>query len=99
MKIYEGYIELSDAHVAWKLNNTNLNYEDSEYLYQQLIDECNENFKKIYGCEFYMLGRSGRHVCVEDTPQNRQRWYRMKSTIERLQKYLISEFNSTKRVF
>lgn len=95
MKFYENYIELSDAHVIWQLNNPNLNEEESEFVWSDIINDCSKEFKRIYGCDFYMLGRSGRHVCVEDTPQNRQRWYRMKMTIDRLQKWMVAQFNNS----
>lgn len=96
MKFYENYIELSDAHVMWRLNNPNLNNDEVYIVWQYLINECNDAFREAYGCSFYMLGRSGRHVCVEDTPKNRQRWYFMKNKIEKLQKWMVEEFNKTK---
>lgn len=94
MKTYEKYIELSDAHVCWKLYNPRLNAEQSETVYQFLIDTAWRKFKEIYGTRFCMLGRSGRHICVENTPKNRQNYCRMKRTIERLQKEMIKTFNN-----
>lgn len=99
MKFYEGCIELSDEHLIWKLNNPYLDEEDGKTLYGWLIEDCQTEFKRLYGIEFYMMGRSGRHICVENTPKNRQSYYRMKCTIERLQKAFVSEFNSTKDIF
>lgn len=96
MKLYENCIELSDKHVMWDMHNSNLNPTASDYAYTILVHECIREFSNIYGCWFYLYGRSGRHVCVEDNPKNRKAYCRMKRTIERQQKWLVKTFNSLK---
>lgn len=93
MKFYENCIELSDRHVLWDIHNASIKEEDFEPYYQYLVDVCSNEFRDIYGCDFYMLGRSGRHICVEDTPANRQSYCRMKRTVERLQNWMIETYN------
>lgn len=94
MKYYENFIELSDSHIIWRLSNPNIKPSDFEFIYKGLLDACIDEFEKIYGCEIYMLGRSGRHICVENTPKNRQSYYRMYATVKRLQNWLITEYNN-----
>ena len=96
MKFYENNIELSDKHVLWQLHNDNLSAIESEYLWNDLIMESYHNFKRIYGVDFEMLGRSGRHICVEDTPKNRMNYCRMVKTIDKMQKYMVETFNSAR---
>jgi len=78
----------------WRLSNPNVKPEDFEFLYGGLLDACINAFEKIYGCKIYMLGRSGRHICVENTPKNRQSYYRMCATVKRLQNWLVTEYNN-----
>lgn len=33
-----------------------------------------QDFEAEHDIELYQLGRSGRHICIEDTPRNRRRY-------------------------
>ena len=93
MKIYyseefrEELIELSDRHVLWNINN----YEEEEYL--RVVWVMQKEFHKIYKEHVYLCGRSGRHVCVSNIPENRRRVHNMTRTVERMQRDLIKMFS------
>ena len=93
MKLYysEDYgkemIELSDRHILWEINTPN----DEEY--SRVILAMQQEFLKIYKAHVYLLGRSGRHVCVPNTSENRRRVYNMTRTAERMQRQLIKMFS------
>ena len=93
MKLYysEDYrnemIELSDKHVLWNINN----YDEEEYV--NIVLAMQNEFCKIYKAHVYLCGRSGRHVCVSNTPENRRRVYNMTRTVERMQRQLIKMFS------
>lgn len=83
-------LQLSDKRVLWDINNENFDFD--EYCI-----ECDYALKKLsekYGTEFYLLGRSGRHVCVEDTKENRKRFYKMQKDVEEMQNEIISKFSN-----
>ena len=93
MKLYysEDYrnemIELSDKHVLWNVNN----YNEEEY--DNIVLAMQKEFYKIYKAHVYLCGRSGRHVCVSNIPENRRRVHNMTRTVERMQKQLIKMFS------
>lgn len=35
------------------------------------------DFQEAYGVSIYQLGRSGRHICITDTPAHRRRYARL----------------------
>ena len=80
-------IELSDKHVLWSVNN----YNEEEY--DNIVLAMQNEFYKIYKEHVYLCGRSGRHVCVSNIPENRTRVHNMTRTVERMQKQLIKMFS------
>ena len=42
--------------------------------YDQRVQEAIADFELFNHCTLRMLGRSGRHVCLDDTPSNRRRY-------------------------
>lgn len=82
------YLQLSDEHILW---NVHSEFDENEY--NMLCKNALEKLKNKYGVEFFMFGRSGRHVCVEDTLENRERFGNMKSDVEDEQKELIKKLN------
>ena len=80
-------IELSDKHVLWNVNN----YDEEEY--DNIVLAMHNYFYKIYKEHVYLCGRSGRHVCVSNIPENRRRVYNMTRTVERMQRQLIKMFS------
>ena len=82
------YLQLSDEHILW---NVHSKFDENEY--DVLCKNALERLKNKYGVEFFMLGRSGRHVCVEDTLENRKNFGSMKSDVEDEQKELVKKLN------
>ena len=84
------YLELHDHHTLWKIHKEfDLNdYEAEVFL---LILELENHFKDL---DVVQLGRSGRHICVEDTPVNRRRYKHLVAYAERLEQELIDYFNN-----
>jgi hypothetical protein len=50
-----------------------------------------QHFKDL---KVYALGRSGRHICVEDTPINRRRYKHLVAYAEKLEQELVNYFNN-----
>lgn len=86
-ELRDDVIELSDRHILWEVNN----YD--EHAYCMFVSGFITEFEKIYNEELYLCGRSGRHVCVKNTPDNRRRVYNMTRTVERMQRDLIKMFS------
>jgi hypothetical protein len=85
----EDMLELSDFRLLWYVT---LKDEDDKFEMYAAISELHEEFKSLYGCDFHCEGRSGRHVCVLDTAQNRKQYANMKRTIKRMQNSLMRQF-------
>lgn len=63
---YQGKLELHANRLEWELNNPNI----TEYDIQETVELTCEAFKQETGVEIQLLGRSGRHVCIEPTIEN-----------------------------
>lgn len=67
---YKRYLELSDNHTFWDIEvpeGKQLNYDDE---YGFVYDQALSGLSKEIGTDVYGLGRSGRHICVDDTFEN-----------------------------
>lgn len=71
----EAMLQLHDEHTLWKVDNELL--EDDE-AYWFIVDEVLGQFEGETGVPVSLCGRSGRHVCVEDTPMNRLNYHRLR---------------------
>lgn len=49
-------------------------FQDSATEYDMEVAACIEDFEMEFDVDVIQLGRSGRHICIEDTPQNRARY-------------------------
>jgi len=92
------YIQLSDNHTIWKLDSLDMSVdddtaEDMDYLYYSLVYSACQKFQEKSGVEVFLLGRSGRHVCVEDTDQNRRRYRSLCNLQSKLEKWVIDTYN------
>lgn len=83
------YIELNDNHTVWNLNNENKQIED----WQAIVQAASIKFENETGVELLLLGRSGRHICVEVTAQNILNYDKLKEVQERLEQECVDEFN------
>jgi len=88
------YLELHRNHTMWRLNNENLSYQDSEELYTALVLQAIDEFENKTGVNVYLLGRSGRHVCVDDTAENSKRYNYLKKTAKKLENLVVEKFNN-----
>lgn len=84
-------LELSDKHLDWDICSA-LDKETDEFFdihVQCLCDHFCELFEEHYHTAVYRLGRSGRHVCVEDTAANRRRYEHMVKAVDAMQKMIV----------
>lgn len=94
IETYEGKLELTAEHVYWKFYNPRFTDDPCfEDIYQMMVQDEIDNFKKKFGQDIYLLGRSGRHVCVDDTSENRERYFEMQSEVESQINGLIARVN------
>lgn len=88
------YLELHRNYTMWRLDNENLSEQDSEELYTALVLQAIDEFEDKTGVNVYLLGRSGRHVCVYDTIENSKRYNYLKRTAEKLEDLVVKKFNN-----
>lgn len=91
-EMQQDMIELSNRHVMWEVE------EYDEELAHILICCYMRNFNDKYRTDLYLCGRSGRHVCVENTPENRRRVYNMTRTVHNMHNNFVSHFSHTHHV-
>lgn len=89
-KLRKDMLQLSDERLLWKIENDNFDETKWNLYCQDLVD----SFEETYNTEIYLLGRSGRHVCVDNTVENKLRFYDMQKTVEDMQKELVYEFSN-----
>ena len=94
----KAYIQLSDEHTLWKVHTLNNPISDKEAeqwdaFYYDLVREVCKKFEEKSGVEVLLLGRSGRHVCVADTTQNRRRYRSLCNLQMKLENEVLTEFN------
>jgi len=94
----EAYLELHHERVEWQLDNPRLANDEWAKLWGDIVRDAIQDFERITHTEVYLLGRSGRHVCVADTPENSRRYSYLQRVALRLTKQAIAEFNSIEEV-
>lgn len=87
-EFYEGFLELHDHRTLQKVKK-----EVDPDNYESLLDQVMSAFEGETGVSIYMRGKSGRHVLVDDTIENRENYDKLKSVAFRLEKELIDELN------
>lgn len=85
------YIELSDNSTVNQLDNPNKDMED----YNILVDVACKEFEEQTGIKLYLLGRSGRHVCVEFNYENAKNFESLASKVSELEQGVIDSFNES----
>lgn len=55
-------------------------------------------FEARFGVELVTLGRSGRHICIEDTPANRARYWNLQRAAVAAVKRLFDSWRDDNRV-
>lgn len=94
MKFYidnnKQYLELHDHHTIWSINK-----EFGCNAYSDAICCARMDMESYFkDLKVYYLGRSGRHVCVEDTPVNRRRYQVLVEYAEKMEQKVIDYFNN-----
>lgn len=92
---YKKYIELSDNHTLWQIDNDkfpNDDYAADEYNIQ--VETAFETFKDETGVDLLALGRNGRHICVELNYENALKYSELVGKQQELEKQVIDAMNS-----
>jgi len=90
------YLQLHDNHTMWEIDvgEDDLSGEELSRMYEFLVNNAIVDFKSETGVEVYLLGRSGRHVCVDYNLDNLIDYDRLKNTALGLEKEVINNINS-----
>ncbi len=83
-------LELNDNHTIWELTNENKSDEE----WASIVQSKQAQFKADTGVELMLLGRMGRHACVEPTYDNCLNFTYLQETQEKLEQEAIDEFNA-----
>lgn len=86
---YGTVLELNDNHTIRELNNENKSYEE----WASIVNSKQAQFKADTDVDLLLLGRMGRHACVEPTYDNCLNFNYLQETQERLEREAIDEFN------
>ena len=87
---YGTVLELNDNHTMWELTNENKSDEEWASIVQSKLAQ----FKADTGVDLMLLGRMGRHACVEPTYDNCLNFTYLQETQEKLEQEAIDEFNA-----
>lgn len=49
-------------------------YQRTPEMYDWAVQEAVQDFERLHDVKVLQLGRSGRHICIADTPVNRKRY-------------------------
>lgn len=92
IKLYDGMLELHDEHTFWKLQNDTIKNVEW-YMIEEILKKYFKMFENKFNVKLYNLGRSGRHICVEDNDWNRRHYKSMQNYSLKLEKMFVDEFN------
>lgn len=85
------YLQLHGNHTLWDIHCNDLDLDEYDFFVNQAIITMENKYKNL---KLYLLGRSGRHVCVEDNPTNRRRYQGLVNTALKLEQDIINIFNN-----
>lgn len=88
VEYYDGYIQLSDNRTINKIH-ANI----SNDMYDMELESVIKEFENMNNVEVYLLGRSYRHVCVEDEFDNVYRYADLVKKAERAEEEFINRIN------
>ena len=83
------FLELHSHQTAWKLENEDKTDEEFNFL----VDVATEAFESKTGITLYRLGRSGRHICVEDNSENSKNYRTLERLALKLEEWVVRSFN------
>lgn len=84
------YIQLSDNRTLWDINITD-DFDDEDYSF--VVNQFAEKFEAETGVKVYLLGRSGRHICVDISYENALQFDELCKVQRRYEKELIKMFS------
>lgn len=85
------YLELHDRRIFWEVESINVNEYELTMIIMSYVHQLQDSYKDL---QVYCLGRSGRHVCIEDTPINRRRYYAVQRKANQLTDELVNTINN-----
>ncbi len=91
---YDGYLQLSDNRTWWKIETPDDVYSEGLYDYfNSEVEDAVIEFEARTGADLYGLGRSGRHICVEDTWDNFCNYDYLVDVAEQLENDVVEQVN------
>lgn len=99
VEYYDGYIQLMDDPTWNKINipeDVVRQFGDEAVyeIYQLKVDWAIDKFEAKSGTNVELLGRSGRHVCVNDTVENVLRYVDLKMLVKQLENSVIYQMEN-----
>lgn len=97
VKYYEGKLVLSDNETANDIDYQAMTppkpneVDDFWVVYEMIYSQALENFEQETGVEIYGLGRSGKHICVDDTFVNLTHLEELKNLQQKWEEWLKDE--------
>jgi hypothetical protein len=88
-----GYLELHARRVTG-LDNPRLTDAQAAELWDNLTQMACGDFERTTGAHVYLLGRSSRHVCVPDAPENSRRYQYLRRLALRLLDTAVAQYNA-----
>ena len=85
----EDMIELSSERLLNRLK-----YAFDQRRWDELCKKPHLELERKYGTRIYALGRNERHVCVENTLENRMRFPEMLEDVRKAQDGIVDRYNS-----
>ena len=52
--------------------------DTDSWAYENAVAEACDDFEREHDVALYQLGRSGRHICIDDTPKNRRNYNQLR---------------------
>jgi hypothetical protein len=86
----EYYLELHANHTLFEIDDDDFDWD----LYNFIVEQAVEDFVQESGVEVSIQGRGGRHVCVDDTLENRDRYEELKELALRLEKQVVVNYQT-----
>ena len=83
------YLELHANRTARRLDNECATEDD----WYSIVEPTIEVLQGVIGTPVYLLGRSGRHVCIEDNVRNRLNYWNWRRYALLYEQDAINEFN------
>lgn len=84
-------LELSDNHTWWEINNPLVTDDIFDFYVDFYLELVRSHYKDL---EIGLYGRSGRHVCIKDTPKNRRRYLAVQKRFLAAEAEMVSCLNA-----